>query len=361
VVEIEVQESQRVTGNLRAVARAEVAARESGAVEEILVDEGDVVKKGQVLTVLDRRRIDAEIAEAQAAITAAEVLVTQRMAESKRAKSDFEMKTGLFNKRAVSQRELLDAEREKLVTEAQVKAASDQLTVSKSRLALLRVRETDLKILSPFHGRVVERHIEPGEWLGAGEPVVSLVSAGEIEAWLDVPERFSFLVSTDPAAYKVFGDGGALTATAKSVKRIAEVDMRSRVFRVVATLDDFEGRLVHGMSVFADLPIGRKEKMPTVPVNAVVTSRLGEFVFRVNQPAGKTAGGMPVAQKVPVKVRFRREGQAFLEQTKEFKAGDQIVLEGNERLRDRQPLLISKNPGKTNPEANLEKGHENLP
>jgi RND family efflux transporter MFP subunit len=346
-VETEAFDSQRVTGSLRAVARANVAALEPGAVVKILVDEGDSVKEGQVLTILDRRRIDAEIAEARAAITAAEVLVTQRKAEAKRGESDFEMKTGLFEKKAVSQRELLDSEREKLVTAAQVKAADDQLNVAKSRLDLLEVRETDLKILAPFDGRVVERHIEPGEWVGAGEPVVSLVSAGDIEAWLEVPERFATSVPSEPSALKVFADGGAIAATAKAVQRIAEVNMRSRIFQVVATIDDFDGKLIHGMSIYADLPVGRKAKMLTIPVDGVVASRIGEFIYRVAEPPA--GGGLPIAEKVPVKVLFRRDGRAYLENEGNLNAGDKVVLEGNERLRPGQPLMISKNPRSEGP------------
>ncbi|MDF1816852.1 MAG: hypothetical protein P1V20_31915, partial [Verrucomicrobiales bacterium] len=193
---------------------------------------------------------------------------------------------------------------------------------------------------------------EPGEWLAAGSPVVSLVSAGEIEAWLEVPERFSSTVSSDPSALTVFGEDGTLSATAKSVKRIAEVDMRSRVFQFVATLDDLEGRLIHGMSVSADLPIGEKEALPAVPVNAVVSSRLGEFVYRAAPPA--KAGAMPVAEKIAVTVRFRRDGTAFLAKSDQLKAGDQVVLEGNERLMDGQTLMISQNPKQTNPSASLE-------
>lgn len=342
----EAREFSRVTGSLRAVARAEVAAKEAGALEEIFVDEGDSVKAGQTLIVLDRRRIDAEIAEAKASRTAAEVLVTQREAESRRAQLDFEMKSGLFEKRAVSRTELLDSERANKVSAAQVKAASDQLNVAKSRLALLEVREDDLEITAPFRGRIVERHVEPGEWVSPGEPVVSLVSNGLIEAWLDVPERFAAAVASDPSALKVVAEAAGLSATAKSVKRIAEVDMRSRLFKLVATIDDHGGDLIHGMSVHADIPLGQPEPMLVVPVDAVVVTRLGEFVYRVIPAAAGEDGALPMAERVEVKVRFRRDGRAFLGSAGSLSKGEQIVVEGNERLFPGQPLIISTDPAR---------------
>lgn len=326
------------------MARAEVAAKEAGALEEIFVDEGDAVKAGQTLIILDRRRIDAEIAEAKASRTAAEVLVTQREAESKRAQLDFEMKTGLYEKRAVSRTELLDSEREKKVSAAQVKAASDQLNVAKSRLALLEVREDDLEVTAPFQGRIVERHVEPGEWVSPGEPVVSLVSNGLIEAWLDVPERFAAAVADDPSALKVVAEAAGLSATATSLKRIAEVDMRSRLFKLVATIEDHGGDLIHGMSVHADIPLGEPQAMLVVPVDAVIVTRLGEFVYRVIPAAPGEEGAMPMAERVEVNVRFRRDGRAFLGEAGSLSEGDQIVVEGNERLFPGQPLMISADP-----------------
>ena len=85
VTETTTQELAKVTGSLRSAARAEVAAREPGAVLEVLVDEGDVVAKDALLARLDARRVAALSSEAQASLTAAKSLVDQRQAEWQRA------------------------------------------------------------------------------------------------------------------------------------------------------------------------------------------------------------------------------------------------------------------------------------
>ena len=74
-----------VTGTLRAVRRAEVAARESAAVESMTVDEGDLVKEGRCCGTLDGRRLEAQLQEAEAALTAARAELAQREAEHERA------------------------------------------------------------------------------------------------------------------------------------------------------------------------------------------------------------------------------------------------------------------------------------
>jgi multidrug efflux pump subunit AcrA (membrane-fusion protein) len=65
-VEKEVVEVLKVTGTLRAVRRAEVAALESGAVQTLAVDEGDLVEEGGLLARIDARRLDAQVQEAEA-------------------------------------------------------------------------------------------------------------------------------------------------------------------------------------------------------------------------------------------------------------------------------------------------------
>ncbi len=332
-------ERQRVTGSLMAKSRAEVAARESGAVEVVKVDEGDAVKKDDVIATLDARRLNAELAQARARVTVAEAMVLQREAESKRADSDLQSKKDLLEDRAVSKREVLDAEREAAVAKARTQAARDELTAERSVLELLQVRLGDLEVKAPFDGRVVARHVEPGEWLAAGAPVVTLVSIGEIEAWLNVPERFSAGVEAAGSDLKVVTDGNHVETEAKSIRRVADVDQRTRLFTVVATVEDQSGALVPGMSVHADLPVGEATERFAVPVDAVMVTRNETYVFRVGPPP--EGGGMPMSEKVPVTELFRRDGIAYLDSAS-LKAGDQVVVEGNERLFPGTPLIVTE-------------------
>ena len=123
VQKLETRETIRVTGTLRAAHRSDIAARETGPLTSIRVNEGDAVAEMDVLATIDDRRLKAEIAELQANLTAAKALVTQREAESTRAASDLKMKQQLVRDRALSRRELLDAEREVAVADAREQAA----------------------------------------------------------------------------------------------------------------------------------------------------------------------------------------------------------------------------------------------
>lgn len=334
------QETRKITGSLRAVSRAEVAAREAGAVAEVLVDEGQAVKQNDVLATLDARRIDAELAEAKARVTAAESVVRQREAEAKRAVTDFERKQKLFETGAVSEGEFLDAERAKAVAIAASATASNELTAVSSAVDLMDVRRDDLNIRAPFAGRIISRHVEAGEWLTAGSPVVTLTSSGDVEAWLNVPERF--IASITELADDLFlsSESTGLKAKVKTLRPVADIDPATRLFAVVATVDDLDGKLAPGMSIQVDLPVGEKAPRLTVPVDAVIIERAQAYVFRPAAQVGEPpAGQMPRAEKIAVRELFRRNGLVFIE-AESLKAGDQVITEGNERLMPGTPLII---------------------
>ncbi len=336
VTQTPVQETRSVTGTLRAMERAEVAAQESGAVLEVKVDVGDLVKKGDVIAVLDDRRLKASLLEAKANLTASEAMVAEREAESVRAERDLEMKDKLFSQRAVAERELLDAREATEVKVARLKASKDQVEALQSALELLNVRLADATIKAPFDGRIVRRHVDPGEWIAPGNPVVTLISAGQVEAWMNVPERFIGQVTSSDAALTITADGSGETAEVVSLRQVADIDPVTRLFPVVAVLDDKNGTLAPGLSVHADLPVGDAGARLGVPVNAVIESYQGASVMKV----AKAGEGLPVAERIQVTPLFRRNEIVYVESAN-LKAGDQIVVEGNERLFPGTPLIVA--------------------
>ena len=334
------QETRRITGSLRAVSRAEVAAREAGAVAEVLVDEGQAVKQNDLLAILDTRRLDAELAEAKARVTAAESVGKQREAEAKRAITDFERKQKLFETGAVSEREYLDAERSKAVAIAASATAVNEIAAVASAVDLMSVRRDDLNIRAPFAGRVARRHVDAGEWLTAGSPVVTLTSSGDIEAWLNVPERYIANVTEVADDLFLVSESTGLEVKVKNLRPVADIDPATRLFAVVATVDDLGGKLAPGMSIQAELPVGKKAPRLAVPVDAMIIERDQAYVFRPAAQAGEPAAGqMPSAEKIAVSELYRRSGMVFLESDL-LQKGDLVVTEGNERLMPGKPLIV---------------------
>ncbi|MGE9267418.1 MAG: efflux RND transporter periplasmic adaptor subunit [Verrucomicrobiales bacterium] len=335
VAKEEARQTHRVVGTLKARQRSEIAVREAGPLMEILVDEGDLVEANALIARIDPRRLSAQKSELQAEVTVASSLLIQRQAEIARATTDLEMKERLFSQKALSKSELLDARRAASVGEAQVKAAEDSLNAAKARLELINVRLADAEIRAPFTGRVVARHSEPGEWLNPGEALVTLVSSGEIEAWLQVPERFAAAANGEKIPVTLSATGQEITSTKLTL--VPEADTATRTVRIVALLPDPDHQLVPGLSVTAQLPVSKKSEELVVPVNAISQSYAGPGVFIATEQEGSP---MPLAKRVPVEVLYQSEGRAYL-RSEGIKPGDPVVVQGNERLMPMQPLMIA--------------------
>lgn len=329
-------QTHQVVGTLRAKSRAKIAAREAGATLTINFDEGDLVEINSVIATLDTRRLDAQIAEATAEITVAEALVHQKKSRVKRSAIDLAMKETAFAGNALSEAEVLDARSANNVDNSIYASAQDSLKATKSRLELLNVRLDDLKILAPFTGRVVERHIEPGEWAEPGSAIVTLVSSGEIEAWLQVPERFATTARGKQIPVTLTATGQTVTSTSLTI--VPEAETSTRTLQVVALLPNPGDTLVPGLSVSAALPVSENTERLAVPVNAIVQGYAGPSIFISSTQEGSP---LPVAKRLSIEILFQENETVYLK-AEGLKAGDQVVVEGNERLFPFQTLLIGE-------------------
>ncbi|TWT34301.1 efflux RND transporter periplasmic adaptor subunit [Blastopirellula retiformator] len=332
----QVQPHHRFTGSLRAVARGSVAALEDGRVLEVTVREGAAVKNGDVIARVDSRRLEAQQGELQAMLQTAQALVSQRQAELRQTKLDLERSHSLVGRNAISQQQHEHNETEVAVAEARL--ATDQRRISEieRQIELMQVRLDDTTVRAPYDAQVIDRLAQPGEWIKAGEPFVTLVSTGEIEAWLEIPERYAGVLSqyAQTPAVKIVGSDKHYVA--KSSKRVNEVHPRTRTFQFVVMLDDEEGELSPGMSVDAWLPIGPSQEDLTVPKDAVV--RAGGAVYVCKAVAGEQG---TTAVRQPIQVKFET-GDWVVVSAVGLTPGDKVIVEGNERLLPNTPIAVTE-------------------
>ena len=326
---------QRVTGSLRAVSRSAVAAEEAGAVAMVLTDEGKHVQTGQIIARLDADRHEARLAEMQANLATQQAIIAQYEAELTKAQTDLQVLTELLARQAATEREHRDATTAVQVAKARVHSAKRQVETVERQVDLARIQLQDLTIKSPFDGRVVRRHVEPGEWVNPGDAIVTLVSSGKIEAQLEVPERFAATLNnpTDNLSIEVQTAAGSLTS--QTLRAVPEVDARARTFPVIVELENREGRLSSGMSVTAYVPAGPAQSRLTVPKDAVVRSGYGDYVF----VAQSGTDGQITANRTDVRVLFESGDRVAIAEGA-LLPGDRVIVEGNERLRPGAALSI---------------------
>jgi len=198
------------TGNLEPTNQVDVGSEVSGLVEAVFVDDNDRVSSGQVLARLDTSKLNDEVANAEAALAAAEAHVLQAAASVKEADANLarlEKVAELSGGKVPSVAELDTAE----ATSARAAAeeASARAAVAQAR-ASLSSAETSLakaSIRSPIDGVVLAREVEPGQTVAASFQAPVLFTLAEDLAAMEL------LVDVDEADVGQVRDGQPATFT----------------------------------------------------------------------------------------------------------------------------------------------------
>ncbi|MFO1066116.1 MAG: HlyD family efflux transporter periplasmic adaptor subunit [Pirellulales bacterium] len=181
-----------------------IAAQADGLIEELNVDEGSIVKKGDLLLKIDDRLARAELGVASKEAEAAEaqakqdanLLFAKKAAEVSDA--EYEEWKDLYERNAASyqevRRKMLEAQKARLgIRVSEVDHQKDQLTaeVAKEKVNAAKVQLDLRNVFSPYDGIIVERLRDQGEWVKAGEPVLRLVHLNEmrVEARVNLKQK----------------------------------------------------------------------------------------------------------------------------------------------------------------------------
>jgi HlyD family secretion protein len=199
------------SGNGRIEAKeVDVASKLPLKVKEVMVNEGDLVKPGQIVAQMDTVTLEAELAEANQKVATARQHEAVAQAAIAKGKADIELakiekkRSGeLVKARAGSQREL-DVRTTAVKTttaglqeqQATLGVAQEEVKVAEANVATIQSRIDDATLRSPVVGRVLYRLAEPGEVLGPGGKAVTLVNLDDV--YMEI-----FLPSAQAAAIKI--------------------------------------------------------------------------------------------------------------------------------------------------------------
>jgi len=194
------------SGNGRIEAKlVDAVAKDALRVKEILVDEGDLVKPGQVLVSLDTATFDSqlnqaklEVATAQERVASANFAVVRQKSLVDNAQLEFERTRKLVEQNALSQREF-DERNTSLQTstaalaeaEAQLRTAKQEVEVAQANVATIQTHIDDATLKSPVTGRVLYRLTEPGEMLAAGGKALTLVNLEDVYMEIYLPSELA--------------------------------------------------------------------------------------------------------------------------------------------------------------------------
>lgn len=234
------------TGTLEARVKVTISARIQERLAEVLVDQGDTVRPGQLLARLDDGELRQQVDLAAATLTSAEATAERVAVDEGRARAveeqastDLQRIEDLVGKKVSSESELDKATERMRIAEADVRRAKaatqearQQVRVAEATLAYHRERLAFTKMISPLEGLVTRRDRDPGGIVLPGSSILQLVATNElwVSAWID--ETAAGALQTGQAATLIFRSDGTNEVAGQVVRLGRETDRETREFLV---------------------------------------------------------------------------------------------------------------------------------
>jgi RND family efflux transporter MFP subunit len=239
-------------GVVEAVRHATLSAQTAGRVGEVLVDVDDEVKRGQLLVRLRAEEQLAALGEAQAALAAATAREAYARTQHERIRDMYERK--------VVARATYD---ESLAVHD---AAAAALVAARARVAAAREGAGYAEVRAPYDGVVTDRHVQPGEAVAPGSPLLSIVAPGATRVVAEVPQRLAADLRANPRATVYAGDR---LIEAASVTLYPSAQPQSGTFRVRIDLPADVAPIAPGTYAKVGVATGESSRL-LVPREAVV-------------------------------------------------------------------------------------------
>ena len=258
----------RVTGTLHARQTAVISAQVVGRIQQVLVRQGDTVRAGQTLAVLDDATLKASVDQAQAAVKAAENQQAAAQTNAELAASTLARYKQLQAQRSVSPQELDEVSRRAEGSSAQVEAVRAQVVAAKAQESGARAMLGYSRITAPFAGVVTARMADPGTLAAPGVPLLQVDSAGPLQLQTTVDESAITSIRLGRKLKVSIDAAPSLDPEGTVGEIVPAADPASHSFLVKIDLPS-AAQLRAGMYATASIPTGLREAI-LAPRSAIV-------------------------------------------------------------------------------------------
>lgn len=294
-----------------------------GVLADVLFEEGQTVRKGDLLARIDDRAFAAALAQAQAE-------KARNAAQLRAAEQDLARYRNLVKEEAIS-RQTVEQQ------EGRVGELAAAVNANDAAIAAARVQLSYTRITAPVSGRIGLRRVDPGNLVRATdtEGLVTVTQIAPISVVFSLPQT---LVPSIQPLVKQPGGAPVTAYDRDNGNRLAEgrlrmidnqIDTATGTIRLRAEFANEDGSLWPGQFVTVRLQIGQSPAAVVVSPRAVKQGLEGPFVFRVTN--GK-------AEVVPVEVGYSTDEAVVI--AKGVAPGEVIVSDGQSRLKDGSAVKI---------------------
>ena len=306
------------TGSLSAAQGVDITTEIEGRVTAIEVEDGARVEQGTVLVQLDAAGLAAELRGARA--------------EARLAELELERQRRLREQNVTS--------------EADVDRAASQLEQMRARVDGIQAQLDRKTIEAPFTGRLGILQVDVGQYVDAGQEVVTLQTLDPINVDFAVPQqRLAQLREGQPVAVEVDGiDNNPFHGQIKAIS--PKVDQATRNVSVRARMSNPDGALRPGMFVNAAVQLPEQENVITLPQTAITYNPYGNSVFLVRETQSDSGEEILTVERTFVRTGSTRGDQVQI--LSGIEPGQTVVTSGQLKLRNGSKVTIDNTPEPTN-------------
>ena len=305
------ERSVESVGSLRAVQGADMSTESSGVIAKILFENGQEVKKGDLLVELDHETESANLRSAEA--------------EADLARTVYERTKRLRVNSTVPQSDL--------------DAAESQLRKMTALVEQLKATISKKQLTAPFSGRLGIREVNLGQFVDNGDKIVSLQSLDPIFVDFLLPQQLIAGLAVGQPLKLITDVYPGRSFEGKLTAINSEIDPVTRNIRLQGTLQNADGALRPGMFARVILTLGEAEEVVSVPATALISAPYGDSVFVLESETAEDGASRTVARQ-----RFIRTGRTrgdFVSVTQGVKPGEKVVTAGAFKLRNGTPVEVN--------------------
>lgn len=290
-------------GSIEAWTELQLLAKITGSITEVVVQEGDRIKKGDVIAKIEEADYRIALDRARAAYN--------------QAKADFERDQSIYTKG--------------MIPTAEIETRKTNLQTAKADLAHAELQLSRCAITAPMDGVIKKLDAKVGLLLSIGDPIADILEIDRLKAVIGIPESDVNAVRQLKTIAMTIQALGNETIYGTTHFISPSPDSVARLYMMELEIDNRDGRILPGMFVRADIVKSRIENAITIPFYSVISRNDEQFVFIEHDG---------IVEKRNVRLGIMEKWMVQITDGLEF--GDHLVVEGHRDVEDKQQVRVVK-------------------
>ena len=334
------------SGYVVARRRATVSSKVTGKVIDVLLEEGQPVREGQILAHLDDTQPRATLALAEAQLASARKAAAEDQARLQQAEVTLQRRAALVKENVVGKAELDEAQSEVDSLKARIAYTQQQIGVAEQQVNLQKTMLADMVVRAPFSGVAISKDAQPGEMIspvsaGGGftrTGIGTIVDMSSLEVEVDVNETYINRVSNKMKVESVLDAYPDWRIPSHVITTIPSADRQKATVKVRIGFDQLDPRILPDMGVkvsfLRDAPApGQAAVVPRalVPKTAVRTADGRSVVFVLKEDR---------VERRAISVGLENGDQ--VEVISGVSAGERVVVDAPQTLKDGDKVKVQQ-------------------